>query len=191
MPEVCAVILAAGASTRLGEPKQLVKVDGESLLKRTVRLAREAGCHPVVVVLGFEAERMRAEAYSELGTIIVTNSEWPTGMGSSVRCGVEAAMRAGSENVLLLVCDQLALSADVLRRLLATHRAGSITASRYGGRPGVPAVFPSSFFPELLKVTGDRGARKILEEQAQMVNCVDFPQGELDLDTKEQLPKKN
>jgi molybdenum cofactor cytidylyltransferase len=192
MPDVCAVILAAGASRRLGEPKQLVEIEGELLLKRTVRLAHEAGCRPLVVVLGFEAERMRAEIDPKLVSIIVTNSEWPSGMGSSLRCGVEAAMRAGSENVLLLVCDQLALRVEVLQRLMERHRGGAtpITASRYGGGPGVPAIFASSMFSELLKVTGDRGARKILEEQAQRVNLVDFPQGELDLDTREQLPEK-
>lgn len=193
MPEFCAVLLAAGASTRLGEPKQLVEVEGESLLKRTVRLAREAGCRPVVVVLGFESERMRAALDSRLDTIIVTNSGWPSGMGSSLRCGVNAAMRAGAENVLLLVCDQLALSVDVLERLIEVHRGGAtpITAARYDGRPGVPAIFASSLFPELLKVSGDRGARKILEEQMQLVSLVDFPEGELDLDTRQQLPKKD
>jgi molybdenum cofactor cytidylyltransferase len=189
MPELACVILAAGGSARLGQPKQLVKIEGETLLRRTVRLAGEAGCDPIVVVLGSEAERMRAEV-SEYGTVIVTNGDWPSGMGSSLCSGVQAVARLDPQpaNVLLLVCDQLALNADVLRRLIERQRTG-ITASRYGGRPGVPAIFSSAFYPELMAVTGDRGARGILERHASAVTCVDFPEGEADLDTREQLDR--
>lgn len=204
MPELACVILAAGGSVRLGQPKQLVRIDGETLLRRTTRLAAEAGCDPIVVVLGAEAERMRIEV-SEYDTVVVTNSDWPSGMGSSLRCGVEAVARLDPQpaNVLLLVCDQLALSADVLRRLIERHRSGAsgsasgitagsasgITASRYGGGPAVPAIFSSAFYPELMGVSGDRGARGILERHASAVTCVDFPEGEADLDTKEQLDR--
>lgn len=196
MSEMACVVLAAGGSVRLGQPKQLVKIDGETLLRRTARLAAEAGCDPIVVVLGAEAERTRAEV-SELDTVIVTNSDWSSGMGSSLRCGVQAVARLDPQprNVLLLVCDQLALSADVLKRLIERHRSGGtgsasgITASRYGGGPGVPAIFSSAFYPELMGVTGDRGARGILERHASAVTCVDFPEGDADLDTKEQLDR--
>jgi len=190
MPELACVILAAGGSARLGQPKQLVKIDGETLLRRTARLAAEAVCDPIVVVLGSEAERMRAEVF-EYDTVIVTNSDWSSGMGSSLRSGVEAVAGLDPQpaNVLLLVCDQLALSADVLRRLIERHRPGAITASRYGGRPGVPAIFSAAFYPELMAVTGDRGARGILERHASAVTCVDFPEGEADLDTREQLDR--
>lgn len=190
MPEVACVILAAGASSRLGQPKQLVRIDGETLLKRTARLAREAGCNPIVVILGFEAERIRTEL-DPSDIVIVTNKEWPSGMCSSVRCGIETLSRfdPASENVLLLVCDQLALNSDVLRQLVETHIAASslITAARYGGRSGVPAIFSSPFFPNLKIITGDCGAREILEEHADVVTYVDFPGGEDDLDTPEQL----
>jgi molybdenum cofactor cytidylyltransferase len=170
-----------------------VKIDGETLLRRAARLAAEAGCDPIVVVLGSEAEQMRAEV-SECGTVIVTNNNWPSGMGSSLRSGVEAVARLDPQpaNVLLLVCDQLALSADVLRRLIERHPSGAaspITAARYGGGAGVPAIFSSAFYPELMAVTGDRGARGILERHASAVTCVDFPEGEADLDTREQLDR--
>ena len=185
-----AVVLAAGASSRLGQPKQLVQIDGESLLRRTARMAGEAGCDPVAAVLGFEAERMRHEL-DGLGAVPVVNGDWRSGMGSSLRCGVAALLQLDPcpRNILLLVCDQVALSVEILRELLLVHASGekAITASRYAGRCGVPAIFSSVFFPQLLAVSGDRGAREILERHAGQLARVDFPQGELDLDTPEQL----
>jgi molybdenum cofactor cytidylyltransferase len=140
--------------------------------------------------LGFEAGRMRAEL-DGLGAIPVMNDGWRTGMGSSLRCGVASvlALDPGPRNLLLLVCDQIALDVEILRELLRVHGLGErpVTASRYGGRSGVPAVFSSAFFPELLNVSGDRGARRILDTNAGDVACVDFHEGELDLDTPEQL----
>jgi molybdenum cofactor cytidylyltransferase len=190
-----AVILAAGASTRLGRPKQLVAIKGEPLLVRTVRLAREAGCDPVVVVTGFDAQRMR-DALADSPVVIAENAEWRSGMGSSLRCGVAALADHNPRpphprptDALILVCDQIALSTELLRELLRVHALGErpITASRYSGRAGVPAIFPARYFPELLQVEGDRGARGILERHAGDVASVEFSDGVIDLDTPEQL----
>lgn len=149
-PSCAAVVLAAGASRRLGQAKQLVKIEGEPLLGRTVRLAAQAGFQPVVVVLGFEAHRIRS-ALEGFRVIVAVNENWDTGMGSSMRCGVETALQISPapEDILLMVCDQIRLSADVLRQLLRLHGLANypITAARYSGRLGVPAVFSSIFFP--------------------------------------------
>ena len=189
-PSCAAVVLAAGASRRLGQAKQLVKIEGEPLLGRTVRLAAQAGFQPVVVVLGFEAHRIRS-ALEGFRVIVAVNENWDTGMGSSMRCGVETALRTSPppEDILLMVCDQVRLTAEVLRRVLHLHgsRKYPITAARYGGRLGVPAIFSSIFFTDLLDVSGDRGARGILERNADRVGRVDFPEGELDLDTQDDL----
>jgi len=191
-PSCAAVILAAGASRRLGQAKQLVKIDGKPLLGRTVRLADQAGCQPIAVVLGFEAEQMRS-AFDGFGVIVAVNEDWRAGMGSSMRCGVETVLHISPrpENILLLVCDQFRLSADVLRQLLRLRGVANypITAARYSGRLGVPAVFSSIFFPDLLDVSGDRGARGILERNAARVGAVDFLEGELDLDTPDDLER--
>jgi molybdenum cofactor cytidylyltransferase len=198
MPEnaCAAVILAAGASTRLGQAKQLVAIEGESLLVRTVRMAREVECEPIVVVTGFEAERMR-DALADLPVVIAENADWRSGMGSSLRCGVAALNTLDKLNppdvvvsdVLILVCDQIALSAALLREVLRVHARGErpITASLYARRAGVPAVFPAKYFPELLQVEGDRGARGILERHSGEVALVEFHDGVIDLDTPEQL----
>ena len=148
----------------------------------------------MVVVLGFEAERMRS-ALDGFRVVIAINEDWRAGMGSSLRCGVETAWRISPppEDILLMVCDQICLSTNVLRRLLRLHGSANypITAARYGGRLGVPAVFSSAFFPDLLDVSGDRGARGILEGNAARVGAVDFHEGEFDLDTPDDLERSN
>jgi molybdenum cofactor cytidylyltransferase len=176
----------------LGQAKQLVTIDGEPLLGRTVRLASQAACQAIVVVLGFEAERMRS-ALDGFKVIVAINKDWRAGMGSSLRCGVEAALQISPppENILFMVCDQIRLNADVLRQLLRLHDLANypITAARYGGRLGVPAVFSAIFFPDLLNASGDRGAREILERNAVRAGTVDFLDGELDLDTPGDLER--
>jgi molybdenum cofactor cytidylyltransferase len=192
MPETrcAAVILAAGASTRLGQTKQLIRVGGETLLRRTARLALEAGCAPVMAVLGYEAERLRPEVEA-VGAAVTVNPRWRDGMGASLRWGMEAlcAQEARPESVLLLVCDQPRLSAEHVRALLERHAEGgaAITASLYGGRPGVPAIFAAGVFPELLMSAGDRGAREVIRKDARRVQTVAWPDGELDLDRPEDL----
>jgi molybdenum cofactor cytidylyltransferase len=186
-PSCAAVILAAGASSRLGQAKQLLAIAGEPLLRRVVRIADEVGCQPIIVVIGFEADRMRS-ALADFRVIVAVNEDWRAGMGSSMRCGVETALQISPpEAILLMVCDQIRLSADVLRQLLRLRGLANypITAARYSGRLGVPAVFSSIFFPDLLAVSGDRGARGILERNAARVGAVD--EGESDLDTPDDL----
>ena len=151
-----AVVLAAGASVRLGEPKQLARLAGETLLERAVRAAREAGCSPVVVV----------------------NDAWSEGMASSIRCGVGKLQEA--DGVVLMTCDQPAVTAAHLRALMAT---GEATASHYAGRRGVPAYLPKTAFAQLMRLRGDTGARDLLREAA----AVELAHGELDIDTAEDL----
>jgi molybdenum cofactor cytidylyltransferase len=186
-----AVVLAAGASTRLGQPKQLVRLEGESLLHRTARLALEAGCSPVLVVLGFEAETLRAELHG-LNVDVVVNHEWQEGMGASLRSGMEALRKRDPQPnaVLVLVCDQPRLAADHLRTLLAHHQSArriAITASVYARRAGVPAIFAAKLFSALLASSGDRGARNLIRAHAAEVQGIPWPAGELDLDLPEDL----
>jgi molybdenum cofactor cytidylyltransferase len=187
-PKAAAVVLAAGASRRLGQPKQLIRIEGEGLLRRTARLALEAGCAPVVIVLGFEAQRMAVEI-AGLNVEAVVNANWSAGMGSSLACGVAAARTARPETdaLLVLVCDQPRLTAEYLRRLLALHASGSalVTASAYAGRAGVPAVFALPLFHELMRIEGDRGARDLIS--GHNAQTLGWPDGACDIDFPQDL----
>jgi molybdenum cofactor cytidylyltransferase len=178
-----AVVLAAGASLRLGSPKQLVRLGNENLLERAVRVAREAGCVPVVVVLG--AEYMQVLANSTLGDVVtLINDKWQEGMASSIRLGVGALQVAAkdAEGVVLMTCDQPAVMAKHLLRLMLRVE---VKASRYAGKNGIPAFFPKKNFDELMALAGDKGARELLAE----ARYEELENGELDVDTVEDLNK--
>lgn len=183
-------MLAAGASTRLSQPKQLLQLDGESLLHRTIRIAGEAGCAPVFVVLGFEADRMGLEV-TDLPVKPVINPDWQSGMGSSLRCGVEVLMKETPlpERVLVLLCDQAKLSAEILSSLIRTSVGVNsvITASNYAGKLGVPAIFKEHLYSDLLKVEGDQGARAVILRHSSQTSVVEFPEGAMDIDTPRDL----
>jgi molybdenum cofactor cytidylyltransferase len=191
-----AIVLAAGASTRLGQPKQLIPIEGETLLHRTARLAIEAQCSPVYVVLGFEADKMSPEL-AGLTVETVLHPDWQQGMGSSLRAGMQALLRTQPHPhaVLLLVCDQPRLSLQHIRALLKQHTMDApdgkvaITASYYAQRNGVPAVFSACLFSDLLAISGDRGARDLIGARAAQVRGIPWPIGELDLDRPEDITR--
>ena len=187
-----AILLAAGASTRLGRPKQLVQVDGKSLLRRAAEAAIASGASPVMVVLGREAETLAREL-AGLAVAVVENPAWREGMGSSLRCGMEALHRETptAEAVLLMVCDQPLVTADRLARLWARYVVwGKVVAVRHGDRPGVPAIFPARFFADLANISGDRGARGLLGSlTARELDLVEMPEAEIDLDTPQDLAR--
>jgi CTP:molybdopterin cytidylyltransferase MocA len=177
---VAAIILAAGASRRLGEPKQLVRLGDETLIERTVRMCREAECAPIVVVLGASSEMIQRQCKLE-DTVIVINAEWSEGMGSSLRAGVNA-LGSSADGCVVVTCDMPAVSPEHLRKLM---QSGEITASGYAERRGVPAYFSATNFAAMMQVRGDAGARDLLKGS----NTVRLPGGELDVDTAEDLQR--
>jgi molybdenum cofactor cytidylyltransferase len=190
-----AILLAAGASTRLGQPKQLLRLpafDRETLLDHAVALARAPGAAPIFVVLGAHAEEIILEC-ELLDCILVRNEAWAEGMASSLRVGIAAVLEhaPAASGAMVLVCDQPGLSAELLVRLLDAHKVDEnrITASRYAGRMGVPAIFPRATFPSLLALQGDQGARALLQQSGTDVFAIDFPGGELDLDSPEDVER--
>lgn len=177
-------VLAAGGSSRMGEPKQLLRIDGEPLVRRAVRLATEARVGPTVVVLGAEAGRIRAEI-EDLPIQIVLNAGWEEGLASSLRAAVEAAERGhpAARGLLVMPADQPRLTAAHLRALDAAQRAGGapIVASDYGDHRGPPALFAASQYAALRALCGDAGARDLLAVAG--VATVAAPPGSgLDLD---------
>ncbi len=186
-----AIILAAGASRRLGQPKQLVRIQGERLLGRTIRVAKESGVDPVFVVIGAQQEVMGPEV-ERAGVVAVMNPAWEQGIASSVRAGLGALAEALPEakGVLLLVCDQPKLTAEHLRALEAAFDAAAgaaIVASGYDGIAGIPVIFPAGQFGSLLGLQGDTGARSLLRNPPVPLLTVDFALGAIDIDTPEDL----
>jgi molybdenum cofactor cytidylyltransferase len=187
-----AVILAAGASSRMGTPKQLLQFRGQSLLRRVALTALEAGCRPVIVVTGANAEQCREELHG-LEVLEAKNPQWESGMGSSVRAGVEALVKADANAVavILMLCDQPFVTPNIVARLVAAHRStGSpIVASQYGESFGVPALFTRSIFAELAGLEGGSGAKQVIKGHASEANFVPFPMGEIDVDTPDDFAR--
>jgi molybdenum cofactor cytidylyltransferase len=182
MGNIGAVVLAAGGSTRLGRPKQLLEINGETLVHSAVRAALEAGCDAVSLVTGANREAVE-RTVNDLHPLIVHNDDWHCGIGSSIRCGVQQIRDCAA--VVLLACDQPALDADIVRALIDTHKESGrqIVASRYANTLGIPALFGRECFAELLCLPDDRGAKHILEADPKRIAHIEFPGGELDLDT--------
>lgn len=187
---VGAVVLAAGSSSRMGSPKQTLQFRGESLLRRVAVAALSAGCRPVIVVTGANAELSRGEL-DGLDVREVLNTEWETGMASSVRAGVEALDGTDADAVVLLLCDQPHVTAEVIADLVAAHRAtGShVVASTYGGSLGVPALFDRSLFAELARLEGAGGAKQVIKRHASEAHFLPFPNGEVDVDTPDDFSR--
>jgi molybdenum cofactor cytidylyltransferase len=180
-----AVVLAAGAARRYGGPKQVLEHRGVPLVRRTAQAALDAGCAPVVVVVGAHAAETR-DAIASLPVEIVVNAAWEEGLGASIRCGVEVIARASHvEGVLLLLSDQPAIDAKLIERVLA----GGVrtTACAYAGTVGPPALFPRSCFDRLLVLSGDRGAKSVLLDEPEIAR-IDWPQGALDVDAPVDRP---
>lgn len=159
---IAGVVLAAGRSSRLGRPKQLVELDGEPLIRHTVTEILRASLDLVIVVIGHEADAVRA-AIGDLPVRVVVNPEYALGQSTSLRCGVNS-LPPETEAAILLLGDQPGVSAemiDALRREWSQSRA-PVVAPRYRGGIGNPVLFARSVFPELRAVEGDTGAKPIV-----------------------------
>ena len=182
------VILAAGSSSRMGTPKQLLEFDGTTLLNRAVKEARNSNASIVVVVIGKSADLM-AKDIDEYKVDLIENKNWEEGMASSVRLGLNALLqnKPKTDAAIIMVCDQPFVSSVVLKDLITTHiKTGKpIIVSDYGEALGPPALFHRSFFNELMQLKGDVGAKKIIQQHSNEVATILFPKGSIDIDTME------
>ncbi|MES2466447.1 MAG: nucleotidyltransferase family protein [Verrucomicrobiota bacterium] len=183
------ILLAAGESSRFGSPKQLVKLGGETLLRRAARTALESGIGPVTVVLGAAAEPCR-RALAGIEVNIVFNAQWKEGIASSIVAGVRNWWRHSLEGALILLADQPGVTAQHLRNLLASASASSnpVVASRYAGQLGVPAWFAHRKFQDLLRLEGARGAKEVILREPGTA-WIDWPEAAFDVDTPEDLTR--
>jgi len=182
-----AAILAAGASTRFGSPKQLVRLTGAPALHQAVANAASVAGQSVTVVLGAHAGEI-APAIRQSGASMVLNRDWEEGLASSIRTAVRTAP-PGCDGLLLLLCDQVAVTADDLKRLAAAWRRHPIllAAALHDGAPGLPAIFPQWAFGDLLELRGDRDPRLVLRRNVDRLVRLPMPNAAFDLDTPEDL----
>lgn len=182
------VVLAAGASIRLGKPKQLLQFNEKSLLGHVADAAVNSNANNVIVVLGANAD-MIAKEIDKIKFHVIVNAEWEEGMASSVRIGLKTLQKLSPsvDAVIFMVCDQPFVTSSVLNDLINTQNATgkAIVTCNYGETIGPPALFHKSLFPELMQLRGDAGARKIIQQHGDDVATVLFTKGKIDIDTKE------
>lgn len=186
MRNVGAIILAAGGSSRFGQAKQLLSFQGESLVRRAVRTAIEAGCACVTVIVGDARDRIETEL-RETPAVIVENPEWQRGLGTSIRCGLRhlLSLRPEIDAVVLLACDQPFADASVITSLIAQRENSHkpIVACSYANTLGIPALFDRACFESLLALPDDSGAKALIESRSADVAQIEFEKGAIDIDT--------
>ena len=178
------VLLAAGASTRMGRPKQLLEIGGVPLVRRAALAALASSARPIVVVLGANAALIRPQL-ADLFVLLVENPAWPEGMGSSLRCGMQAMLAAAPalDGVIVALADQPQFSGAIIEQLRARQReTGKSIVASGTEQAGPPALFLRQHFPDLLACHGDSGARFLLKAQATSVARLDLGD-QADLDT--------
>lgn len=172
----------------MGRTKQLLPLGGRPLVVRAVDAALDSAVWPVVVVLGANAEEIRP-VLAKHPVLIVENPAWVEGLASSLRAGI-AALQQFSRSLagaIVALCDQPGFSSEVVARLIETQVATgrSIVAARYAGRNGVPALFLREHFTALAGLTGEEGARTLVNRAGADIATVDLPALAVDLDTPE------
>lgn len=186
------VVLAAGASTRLGRPKQLLQYKDKTLLQHSVEAAISTGIANVLVVTGCYADLI-SEQINNMLVDITVNEKWRDGMASSIVCGLNFLLPKYPlvDGVIFMMSDQPFVSAALLNTLLITQQqtGKAMAASSYNNTLGVPALFHKNVFPQLLRLSGDAGARKILQQHSSEVATVSFALGNIDIDTPDDYEK--
>lgn len=189
MNKIGIIILAAGESKRMGSPKQLLQIEGKSLIHRTAEIALVTDCYPVVMVIGANKPQIAPEIV-DLPLTIIDNPMWHEGMSSSVKMGLAGVYMTYKEieAVIILVCDQPYLSVSLLERMIEIYNTKKprLIACRYGEQLGVPALFDRTLFEELLNLKGDKGAKPVLMNHLDEAHILQFEAGSIDLDTPDE-----
>jgi molybdenum cofactor cytidylyltransferase len=188
MNNTAIIILAAGNSTRFGNVKQLIHFRGKPLLQHTIEQATGAGAEPIVVVTGAYADDISKGIKSEKADIVF-NNEWELGMASGIVTGLKEAISLDNniEKAIIAVCDQPFISSSLFQQLYQVQNESSkhIVACAYADTIGTPVLFTQKYFDVLMNLRGDEGAKKLLRRYNEDVATVDFPNGYIDIDTKE------
>ena len=182
------IILAAGNSSRLGEPKQLLQYRNKSLIRHVAEAAIEVVDSPVIIITG-SVQNLIMDELQELLLHFVQNNEWQEGMASSIRIGIAELLKINPQidGVILAVSDQPFVTSELFLNLIqkAETSENSIVACSYQDTLGTPVLFPKKYFDSLLALNGAEGAKKLLKRFQNDVVSVLFPLGDIDIDTQE------
>ncbi len=192
MKNVGLIILAAGSASRMGKPKQLLSYQGSSLISHAVEIGLNSTCKPVVVVLGAYIEQIKP-TINKFPVQIIENPQWKTGMSSSIRAGITAIKENNPKLDALIIAlgDQPLISTAVFNQLVQNYQKTEkiIIAATYSDVIGVPALFSSVLFPELINLEGDRGAKALIDKYNDEVLSISIPTAAIDIDTPEDYQK--
>ena len=180
------IVLAAGSSSRLGKPKQSLPYNHGTLLQHSIQVALDTKASQVVVVLGAQAATVRPAVKHER-LFVVINEQWQEGMAASIRCGLQYLLDLSPlvQSAVCMACDQPYVTTALLDNLVTLQQSGkhAIAASEYASTTGIPAVFDRQLFPDLLQLTGDAGAKKLMMKHRSGLATIPFPLGHIDIDT--------
>jgi len=181
------IILAAGSSSRLGRPKQLLDYKGKTLLQTVINEALETSCRPVITVLGANAKEIASQHQHDQVNFVI-NESWENGMASSIVAGLSAMIKNNSEieSIIIAVADQAFIKMSNFNNLIEKQKetGKNIIASAYAETIGTPVLFKKRYFEALLSFKGTEGAKNILKQYPYDLETVVFEHGEIDIDTE-------
>ncbi|WP_420580827.1 nucleotidyltransferase family protein [Reichenbachiella sp.] len=183
------MILAAGSSSRLGQPKQLLHFKGKTLLENVIETSATIS-DEIVVILGSSHEQIMP-VISHTSATIAYFDHWQQGMGSTVSFGIQQILNKDryTKDVLVLLCDQLHVTKQMLSELVFFHQESDhlITACGYDKSYGAPAIFNRKTFLDLLNLKGDQGAKKVIQKHFKNAQIISYPEAQVDIDTPKDL----
>ncbi|WP_231424853.1 MULTISPECIES: NTP transferase domain-containing protein [Pedobacter] len=186
------IILAAGNSSRMGKPKQLLNYNGQTFLDIVITESAKTTFYPIIVVLGAYAAEIK-QSIADKGIFYVVNENWESGMSSSISFGLQSALNIDPEieNVILTVADQVHISSEIFEALNSTHQFTnkSIVTCAYSKTTGSPSLFNKKYFEELLNLTGETGAKPVIKQYITDTATIPFELGKVDIDTETDYKK--
>ncbi|WP_316809522.1 nucleotidyltransferase family protein [Pedobacter agri] len=184
--ETAIIILAAGNSSRMGRPKQLLQYKGQTFLEIAIQAAVQTSFSPIIVVLGAHAKKI-LHVHNHPTITFVINEDWEKGMSSSIATGMNVILKdfSDTENVIITVADQVHITSTILEDLYHTFKSENknIVTSHYLQTTGTPALFNKKYFNNLLNLQGSGGAKNIIKQHVDDVSSIPFELGHIDIDT--------
>lgn len=187
-PRLAVLIMAAGESRRFGSCKLLADIDGKPMLQHSIELAQSTDASLIRIVTGrWHQEIEQAQTSGLIDALdLIYNPDWQQGLGSSIATGV-SQIASLCDEVLVLLADQVSVSGEDIERLRLRDDKNQIACARYSQTLGPPAIFPAQFFPELEKLSGDKGAKAMLAELTAIDCQIDIPNAAFDIDFQSDL----